>query len=591
MNGDLLLVVIVLTGTLVMFIWSKLRYDLVALLALLIIGIGDIIPAEQIFTGLGHPAVITVVGVLVVSRALLNAGIVDYIANLILKKGKGTFSQIASLTGISALSSSFMNNVGALSLFMPVTLSITKKSENPASIYLMPLAFGSILGGLFTLIGTPPNIIIATFRTQTEAGEPFRMFDFLPVGGPIVFIGVLFIILIGWRLLPRREGETSSEDMMGITNYLTELEIPEDSKLAGGCISDLEIEEGEEITIVDLIRRGKNYPVPDWSQTLKEGDILVIKADTEELKSFIDSNDLKMAESKDIDEARLSSRDVELLEVVVQPDSFLEGKTASSLSLRTRYGINLLGVAREDQDLRARLKNVIIKSGDVLLLQGKRETLYDIIPRMGCLPLAKRELQLEKPRKILEALTIFLLAIISAATGIIPVQISFLGAAVIYILTGFVSLEEAYDSIDWPVIVLLGSMFPLSKALEVTGGSQMIASIILNVAQDMAAWLALGIVFTGTMLLSNIINNAAATVLMAPIATSIAQGMGISADAFLMGVAVSASCAFLTPIGHQNNTLVMGPGGYKFSDFWKMGLPLSIIVVITAVPLLLWIWA
>ncbi|MFW6007123.1 MAG: SLC13 family permease, partial [Halanaerobiales bacterium] len=417
------------------------------------------------------------------------------------------------------------------------------------------------------------------------------MFDFLPVGGPIVFIGVLFIILIGWRLLPRREGETSSEDMMGITNYLTELEIPEDSKLAGGCISDLEIEEGEEITIVDLIRRGKNYPVPDWSQTLKEGDILVIKADTEELKSFIDSNDLKMAESKDIDEARLSSRDVELLEVVVQPDSFLEGKTASSLSLRTRYGINLLGVAREDQDLRARLKNVIIKSGDVLLLQGKRETLYDIIPRMGCLPLAKRELQLEKPRKILEALTIFLLAIISAATGIIPVQISFLGAAVIYILTGFVSLEEAYDSIDWPVIVLLGSMFPLSKALEVTGGSQMIASIILNVAQDMAAWLALGIVFTGTMLLSNIINNAAATVLMAPIATSIAQGMGISADAFLMGVAVSASCAFLTPIGHQNNTLVMGPGGYKFSDFWKMGLPLSIIVVITAVPLLLWIWA
>lgn len=589
MNGDLLLVAGVLTGTLFMFMWGKYRYDLVALSALLLLSVGGVIPPERIFTGFGHPAVITVVGVLVVSRALLNAGIVDLIADLITRLGSGTLSRIGALTGLSALSSSFMNNVGALSLFLPVTLSIGEKDEAPVSIFLMPLAFASILGGLLTLIGTPPNIIIATFRSQAGIGESFRMFDFSLVGAPVIIAGVIFIISLGWRFIPRRKGETSAEEMMEITDYLTEIEIPEDSKIAGESMSELNFE-GEEITIVDLIREKRVYPVPDWSRILRPGDILVVKAEADDLKSFIDGNDLRLAEGRDVKEENLAARDVELLEVVVQPDSMLENRTVSGLRLRTRFGINLLGIAREDRDSQSRLKNTRIKSGDVLLLQGKKETLYDVVSRMGCLPLAKRELKLGQPRRITEALVIFLAAVIAAAAGLLPVQVSFLVAAVVMILADFISLEEAYSSIEWPVIVLLGSMFPLSEALESTGGSEIIASLVLNTARGLPPWMALGIVFVGTMVLSNIVNNAAAAVLMAPIAVNVAEGLAMSPDSFLMGVAISASCAFLTPLGHQNNTLVMGPGGYKFSDFWRMGLPLSIIVTVTAVPLLLLIW-
>lgn len=590
MSSELLLVILVLFITLIMFMWGKIRYDLVALGALFVIAVSGILPPEKIFAGFGHPAVITVAGVLVVSRALLNAGIVDYIASIIDRLGEGTFTRVAALTGLSAISSSFMNNVGALSLFMPVTLNIAKKDEKPASIFLMPLAFGSILGGLLTLIGTPPNIIIATFRSQTEMGTPFRMFDFTPVGGPVVILGVLFIILIGWRLIPRRKGETSSEDMLEITSYLTEVVVPENSKSAGKNIYQLEIEEEQEITVVDLVRDERNYPVPDRSRILREGDILVIRAEAEDLDNFIDSNDLKLAESKEIKKESLNARDVEMLEMVVKPGSYLVGKTAAWIRLRSRHGINLLGIAREDRELSSRLSRTVIKSGDVLLLQGKKERLFDVISELGLLPLAQRELQLGRPKRMLIALSVFLVAITAAATGLLPVDISFVGAALVLILAGFLTIEEAYASIDWPVIVLLAAMFPLSEALEVTGGSDLIASGILHVASDMAPWLALGIVFVGTMLLSNVVNNAAAAVLMAPIALNIAGGMGLSPDAFLMGVAVSASCAFLTPLGHQNNTLVLGPGGYKFSDFWKMGLPLSIIVTLVAVPLLLWIW-
>ncbi|MFW5995986.1 MAG: SLC13 family permease [Halanaerobiaceae bacterium] len=590
MSGELLLFTAVITGTLIMFIWGKYRYDLVALTALLVLSIGKVLDPEDIFTGFSHPAVITVAGVLVVSRALLNAGIVDLIAGLISRMGKGVFSRIVTLTSLSSLSSSFMNNVGALSLFMPVTLNLAQKEEPPASMFLMPLAFASILGGLLTLIGTPPNIIVATFRSRAGIGEPFRMFDFILVGGPVVFVGLLFIITVGWRLIPQREGKVSGNEMLEIIDYLTEVKIPESSKSTGKYISELTSDGGEEIAIVDLIREERNHPVPDWSRRLRAGDILVIKADTEELENFLNSNDLKLVESEKISEENLSSRDVELLEVVVQPDSFLAGRTASSLRLRSRYGINLLGIARQDRDFRTRLKDASIRSGDVLLLQGKRDTLYEVVGRMGCLPLASRELKFEKPRRVAGALAIFLAAVVAAAAGLLQVHVAFMAAVVVFIATNFLSLEEAYDSIEWPVIVLLGSMFPLSEALETTGGSDIIASQILNFASGLPPWLALGVVFVGTMLLSNIVNNAAAAVLMAPIAVKVAGGLGMSPDAFLMGVAVSASCAFLTPLGHQNNTLVMGPGGYRFSDFWRMGLPISVLVTATAVPLLLLLW-
>ncbi len=589
MGTDLLIVGIVLLGTLVMFLLGKIRYDLVALSALFVLVISGTISPEEAFTGFSHPAVITVACVLVVSRGLLNAGIVDLIASLVSRVGQNPFFQRGILSMLVALLSGFMNNVGSLSLFIPVTLSVSKKHEIPPSTLLMPLAFASLLGGMVTLIGTPPNIIIATFRGQQEGLEAFRMFDFSFVGGPVALVGLFFVIFIGWRLIPQRKGQSSSGDIIEIAKYITEVRVPEKSEAVGKRLSQLEYDP-EEINIVGLIRGEEKYPVPYPTRTLQDEDILVVKADTEELQGFLESYGLELAESKEIKAENLGSEEVELLEVVVMPDSFMDGRTAGRVNLRRRFGINLLAVAREGGGLRGRLSNIRIKAGDVLLLQGNREILHEIIPRLGFLPLAERSLRLGQPRRILLALSAFLLAVGVAAAGMVPIQISFLGASIFMILAGFLNLKDAYSSIDWPIIILLGAMFPLSGALEASGGTALIADGILFAARNAAPWVALTVVFVGTMFLSDLINNAAATVLMAPIALNIARGLEASPDSFLMAVAISASCAFLTPVGHQSNTLVMGPGGYRFGDYWRMGLPLEFIIVITAIPLLLLIW-
>ncbi len=589
MGTDLLFVAVVLLGTLVMFMLGKIRYDLVALVALFLIVVSGIISPEDAFYGFSHPAVITVACVLVVSRGLLNAGIVDLIASLVNRVGNKPFFQRGILSTLVALSSGFMNNVGSLSLFIPITLSVSKKHKISPSSLLMPLAFASLLGGMVTLIGTPPNIIIATFRGQQEGMEAFRMFDFSYVGGFVAIVGLLFVIFVGWRLIPQRKGQSSSGDIIEIAKYITEVRVPEKSEAVGKRLSELEYDP-EEITIVGLIRGEQNYPDPYPTRTIREEDILVVKADTDELQGFLDAYGFELAESKAIGPESLGSEKVGLLEVVVMPDSFMEGRTAGRVNLRNRFGINLLAVAREGGGLRGRLSNIRIRAGDVLLLQGNREILHEIIPRLGFLPLAERSLRLGQPRRVLLAFGAFALAVALSAIGLLPIQISFLGAAIFMVLGGFLSLKDAYASIDWPVIILLGAMFPLSQALDQTGGTELIASGILQAASQADPWVALTIVFVGTMFLSDLVNNTAATVLMAPIALNIAYGLEVSPDSFLMAVAISASCAFLTPVGHQSNTLVMGPGGYRFSDYWRMGLPLEAIIVVTAIPLLLIFW-
>ncbi len=588
MERELILVLSVIAVALVLFLLGKPRYDFVALLGLLVIALSGIISPDEIFSGFSHPAVITVACVLVVSRGLLNAGIVDLAASLMSRAGNHELLQMALLTGLVAIASAFMNNVGALSLFIPVTLSICRKNNLPPSRFLMPLAFASLLGGLVTLIGTPPNIIIATFRGQ-EGMEPFRMFDFSPVGGVVAIAGLLFIIFLGWRFLPERKGEKSAGEEMEISHYITEVLVPDNSKSEGKRLSELEMDK-EEVLVVSLIRGDRKFPAPFPSRVLRSQDILVIKADAEDLQTFIDENNLELAESKEISPEVLGSDEIELMEAVVTPNSFLEGKTARQISLRNRYGVNLLALARQGRGPRGRISNVKIKAGDVLLLQGPRGVLHEVISSLGCLPLAERKLRLGQPRRIVTALLAFGLAIGAAAMGILPVQIAFLAAALFMLLAGFISPGDAYESIDWPVIILLGAMFPLSNALDVTGGTELLASYILNITVNFEPWVAILILFVGTMFLSDLVNNAAATVLMAPIALKIAAGLHVSPDPFLMAVAISASCAFLTPMGHQSNTLVMGPGGYRFSDYWRMGLPLEIIIVLTAVPLILFFW-
>ncbi len=592
MQPEQLTVFITLFVVLVLFIWGRWRYDLVALFALLVVTIAGIVPADEAFAGFGHPAVITVAAVLVVSRALFNSGMVDYIAGLMTRVGSNPNLQIAALVIVVTIFSGFMNNIGALALFMPVAIRMARKNEVSPSLYLMPLAFGSLLGGLYTQVGTPPNIIISVFREDTAAATPFRMFDFAPVGAAVALVGVIFIIFIGWRLIPRRKGGLSREDLFHIEDYITEVQVTDKSSLAGKRIRDLEEATEGEVVVVAHERNGQKYPAPSPYRVFKEGDSLVIKANAEDLQEFLDATGLELADTdaEKPGEDALKSEEITVIEVTVTTNSVLEGRSVRGFKLRSRYGINLLGLARHGGRLRSSPDSVPLKTGDVLLLQGPAETMQEVLPNLGLLPLIERGLRVGQPRRIVLGVAIFATAIVLAALGVLPIQIAFAGTALVMVLFGFISVREIYDHIDWPVIVLLGAMIPVSGALETTGGAELIAGGILSLGENFAPWVTLTVVMAGTLLLSNIINNAAAAVLMAPIAISIAGGLGASVDPFLMSVAIGASCAFLTPIGHQSNTLVMGPGGYKFGDYWFMGLPLSIIVILVGVPMVLVVW-
>ncbi len=621
MTTDQIIVFSVLGAALVLFVWNRWRYDIVALGALLVVALTGLVPPDEVFMGLGHPAVITVAAVLVISRGLENAGVVDMLARFLTKVGDRPWVQVGTMTGIVALCSGFMNNVGALALLMPVAIWMARKAERSPSFLLMPLAFGSLLGGTITLIGTPPNIIIATYRVESGA-EAFGMFDFLPVGLGITAAGVVFITLIGWQLTPQRQQEGDGGGLFEIEAYLSELRVPEGCKFARKTLHDLvaAVQEEADVLVIALVRGEDRKEMPSTFEVLREGDVLLVEADSNGLKALVDITGLKMvgdAKEDEDEEVEKASENIEagavdvegdgdaeeteekeqskkaaltLEEAIVTPGSMLVGTTLSRLDLRERYGVNVLAAARQGHRLREQLGKIRFSPGDILLVQGDEEQLQSRLNTLGCLPLASRGLRIGRPRKVLLAGGIFAAALALVALNQLPAAIALVSAAMVMVLVGLISPGEVYKSIDMPVILLLGAMLPVGQALENTGGSQLIADALLRYGATAAPAITLAVLMLAVMFLSNIINNAAAAVLAAPIALSFAEGLERSADPFLMAVAIGASCAFITPIGHQSNTLVMAPGGYKFGDYWRMGLPLSLLVVACAVPLILWVW-
>ncbi len=575
--------------TLGLFAWGKIRHDFVALIALFILIVAGIIDPARAFDGFGHPAVITVASVLIIGKGLEFSGLIDLLGKWIMKIGDKLLVQILVLSFLVAVASAFMNNVGALAIMMPVAIHLARKSGNPPSYILMPIAFASLLGGMTTLIGTPPNIIIATFRAD-EVGEPFNMFDFSPVGLAIMLAGLVFIVLLGWRLLPKRTEKKSDENMFDIDDYITEVEVLKDSKVAGKPIAELADISKAEVQVLGLVRDNKRIHAPDLHNVLMEKDIILLETDADDLKAFVEDTKVKLVGDKKFRKDAEGSDKIAVTEAVVMADSALIGRTASEIRMRSRYGLNLLAIARREKRIRKRLDKIVFQTGDVLLLQGREHLLNDTISSIGCLPLAQRSLRIGYKTKIPLALGIFITSIVLVVAGWLPVQVAFAMAAAGMVLSGVLPIKDVYTSINWPVIVLLGAMIPVGAALETSGGADLIASLVLDSGGMMPGWAMLTIILVITMFLSDIINNAATVVLMAPIAVGVAHGLGFSVDPFLMAVAVGGSCAFLTPIGHQSNTLVMGPGGYKFTDYWRMGLPLEVIIVLVGVPMIMWVW-
>ena len=572
-----------------LFGWGTIRHAFVALITLFLLIIAGITDPTEAFSGFGHPAVITVAAVLIIGKALEYSGLIDLLGKWVMKIGSSLLLQIFLLSLLVAVASAFMNNVGALAIMMPIAIHLARKGGNPPSYILMPIAFASLLGGMTTLIGTPPNIIIASFRAENY-GEPFGMFSFTPVGLVIMIAGIAFITLIGWRLLPRRAAKKSEKELFDLDDYISEVEVPNDSDLAGKAISELYAKTNADIQLLGLVRDKKRIHAPSDEALILGKDILILESDANELESFLKDTKLKIVGDKKFRKDAEGSDKIAFAEAVVMADSTLIGRTAADLHMRSRYGINLLAVARREKNIRKRIDHVIFRSGDVLLLQGREHLLNNTITSIGCLPLAQRGLRLGYKTRIPLALGIFFTSIGLIIAGLLPVQVAFTMAALAMVLSGVLPVKEVYRSVDWPVIVLLGAMLPVGAALEATGGAALIASLILDLGGSIPNWAILTLILVITMFLSDIINNAATVVLMAPIAIGVADGIGVSIDPFLMAVAVGGSCAFLTPIGHQSNTLVMGPGGYKFTDYWRMGLPLEVIIVALGIPAIIYFW-
>ena len=588
MTPDQLTLFALLFLVFVFLIWGRWRYDLVAFVALLAALLTGLVPTDEAFSGFGHPATVIIALVLIVSRGLSNSGAIEMVARYLVDASRKLSTHITMMSGLAAGLSALMNNVAALALLMPVDMQAAKKAGRSPSLSLMPLSFASILGGMITLIGTPPNIVIAEFRGDA-LGESYRMFDFAPVGLACAAVGVAYVALIGWRLLPAdRQSADAGKELFELAHYIAEARVPEGSPVIGKRVRDLDEQAARsDVEIIGLTRRGRRLPGLARIAEIKAGDILVIEASPDSLEDALGSLKLEYVGKG---EGKLGDEDLILNEVVVQESSRLAGKSAMSMRMLYRYRVALVGVSRQGRRFRENVRKLELQAGDVLLLLGADERLADVTGRLGLLPLADRGQRVIQRDKAWLAVGIFGAAILAASIGLVYLPIALGCATALYVFLNIVPIRDVYDSIEWPVIVLLGSMIPIGGALQSTGGTALIAGGIVDVSVGVSPVFVLALLIIVTMTLSDVMNNTATAVIAAPIAVEIADRLGVSADPFLMGVAVAASCAFLTPIGHKNNTLIMGPGGYRFGDYWRMGLPLEVLVIMVSVPMIITVW-
>jgi len=571
-----------------LLLWGRFRYDIVAFGALMAGVVLGVVPTKNAFDGFGHPATLIVALVLVVSAGLVRSGAVMLITRTLVDSSRSLGAHISIMGAVGGVLSAFMNNVAALALLMPVDIQTARKAGRAPGLSLMPLSFATILGGMATLIGTPPNIIIASIR-QESLGAPFKMFDFAPVGGLAAIAGLIFVALVGWRLIPAREDAMiEAED---IAQYIAELTVPEGNKQIGKRLAELQEEADKaDVAILGLMRDGKRRYGTARNVALREGDALVLEATPDALDEFRSTLNLALTDSDREDLLLADGEGVEIVEVVVTETSRLNGRTAQSVGLTWRQRTVLLGLSRQGKKTTSHLRTTELRPGDILLLLVPRDTVAHVTDWLGVLPLADRGLAVTQDSKTWLAIGMFAGAVAAASFGLIYLPIA-LGLVVVgYVLAKIVPLSELYTHIEWPVIVLLGSMIPLGAALETSGGTELIASALVGLTQGLPAWVVLTVLMIVTMSLSDVLNNTATTIVAAPVGIQMAQTLGVSPDPFLMAVAVAASSAFLTPIGHKNNTLILGPGGYSFGDYWRMGLPLEIIVVAVSIPAILVFW-
>ncbi|HEX3970726.1 MAG TPA: SLC13 family permease [Stellaceae bacterium] len=578
----------ILAGLLVLFIWDRLRFDIVALLALLAAVACGIIPANKAFTGFSNSLLPLIAGALVVSAAVGKSGLIEQAVRLMRPILQRRSLQIGGLTSAVAFLSAIVKNIGALAIFLPIAVQVARRNKRNVGEFLMPMSFGSLAGGMMTLIGTSPNIIASSLR-QELLGQPYRMFDFLPVGLGITLIAIAFLSF-GWRLLPIRGKAQESDEPFQVEDYISELRVPEKSPLVGKMIGDIEETSEGSIAVTAIIREGRRRYTPARHWRIFADDILMVESNQQDLQSLVQTNGLELVGPEEARTDRTGTADTIVIEAVVMAESPMVGRTGVDLRLRSRYGVSLVAMSRGGRRTTTRLAHTMFTTGDVIALQGPADGINETLASLGCLPLAERGLQLGRPRKLVTTSLILIGCVFASATEMVPPEVAFVAGAVATVVFGILSLREVYEAIDWPILVLLGALIPVGEAVRTTGTTDLIAGWISHASGSMPIWATLAMLLVITMLLTPLVHHAAAVIVMGPVAVAIAESLGLNGDPFLIAVAVGASCDFLSPIGHQCNTLVMGPGGYRFGDYWHLGLPLSILVVVLGTPLILAVW-
>lgn len=575
--------------TVAAFVWGRFRYDLVALGALLAgLAIG-VVPARAAFDGFRNDVTVIIACALVVSAAFARSGIVEVALRRLLPLLKTERSQVPVLTAAVTLLSMATKNVGALAIMLPVARQLARKTGSSPSRLLMPMAFGAMIGGLVTLVGTAPNIIVSEVRQQL-LGKPFGMYDFAPVGLILTACALLFLSF-GYRLLPRSRGAAPAlDEALANTAYVTEVTVPEGWSLERMRIGALLAKGEGDVTITGLLRSGRRRPTPHANTVVQPGDILLLEGQQQALDAFVTRTKLHLTRTDRpivMDEPTDELRGVE---AIVGPESPLIGQSAQMANLHAEHGINLIGVSRSGYRMTQHLRSVRFRPGDLVLLQGSERSVPGALEALGLLPLAEREVRLGGARRLYAPAIVLALAMVLVALQVVPVAIAFFGAAVTIVMIGGLRMREAYGALDGPLLVLIAALIPVSDAIRTTGGADLVATWLAVVFQGWPGLVVIGAVVLGAMVITPFLNNAATVLIVAPIGASLAGRLGFNPDPFLMAVAVGAACDFLTPIGHQCNTLVMAPGGYRFSDYPRLGAPLSLLVLLAAPPLIATFW-
>lgn len=584
-----------LVGMMALFIWGRFRYDVTAILALLAALLLGIVAPADAFKGFSDDIVVIVGSALVISAAVQRSGVVERALRRIGRRVTRVRSQLLVLAGSVGVASALVKNIGALAMLMPASFQMAKKNDASPSVFLMPMSFAALLGGLMTLVGTSPNIIVSRAREQMT-GEPFGMFDYTPVGFCLFVVGLVYL-RFAYRLIPRdRRAASTMGEALDITGYVTEVVLPAGSPAVGETVQAfLDRHEGE-VTITQMLRAGmRSAPQPETD--LREDDTLILGGQPDALERVIAGDRLayegeereKSQERRDKEQGG-SPGEVGVIEAVVNVGSRLEGQTAGRLNLQRMFGVNLIAISRRGERLSRRLANTALRAGDVVVLQGSLDTMPDRLRELGCLPLAERDLRLGSKRATWLPISILAVAMVLTAMGWVPVAVAFFAAAGMVMATGAISPREAYDNVEWPILIMLGALIPVSDSLRTTGASDVIATGLAQFATTLPAWGAVALILAAAMAVTPFLNNAATVLVMAPIAAQFAGDLGYRPEAFLMATAVGAGCDFLTPIGHQCNTLVLGPGGYRFGDYARLGAPLSVLVLLLGTPLILFFW-